>query len=78
VKIETVITVTRDVGCLVVGLGGIIFQQVTGHVNIELLIVYTTFLGVPGVFGLLSLRGKSTTSESSSPSQDSSHSQVSS
>lgn len=77
-KVQAIITVTRDVGCLVVGLGGIIFQQVTGQVNIELLLVYTTFLGIPGALGLLSLRGKSATESSSSESQDSSQSQASS
>lgn len=77
-KVQTAITVARDVGCLVVGLGGIIFQQVTGQVNIELLLVYTTFLGIPGALGLLSLRGKPHIEDSSSGSPDSSHSQVSS
>lgn len=49
------LTAARDVGFLVVGFGGVIFQQVTGRVNPWLLAVYTTMLGIPGAIGLLQL-----------------------
>ncbi|HTI26198.1 MAG TPA: hypothetical protein VL652_34735 [Kutzneria sp.] len=45
----------RDVGCLLVGLGGIVHQEATGSVSPALLAVYTTLLGVPGAVGLLQL-----------------------
>lgn len=48
-------TVFRDVGCLVVGFGGIIWQQVTGLVNPWLLGAYLALLGVPGALGLWQL-----------------------
>jgi hypothetical protein len=72
-------TVVRDVLCLAVGLGGIIHQEVTGHVSPELLIMYAVLIGTPGTLALVSLRlGKpgdrdihnsssSSASESSSP-----------
>src|SRR5882757_1059834 len=75
VKTTGILTVIRDLGLIVVGLGGIVFQQISGRVNIELLMVYTTILGVPGAIGLLQLsRGRSETphtagSSSQSPPQ---------
>lgn len=54
-KWEAIRTVVRDVLFLAVGLGGIIWQQITGTVNVELLIVYTTLLGVPSVIALKKL-----------------------
>lgn len=56
-KLQALLTLARDVGLIVVGLGGIIYQQVTGQVNLELLLVYLTLLGIPGALGLLQLRG---------------------
>ena len=71
-KVQVILTVARDVGFIVVGLGGIIYQQVTNRVNFELLLVYTTMLGIPGAVALLQLsRGKQetpSTVEQSSPS----------
>lgn len=71
------LTVVRDVMSLVVGFGGIIFQQATGQVNVALLMVYTAMLGLPGAIGLFQLaRGSSTTpptpTSSSSPPASSS------
>jgi hypothetical protein len=64
VKIQAVITIVRDVGCLVIGLAGIAHQEITGRANAELLIVYMTLLGIPGALGLLQLsRGKATTTD---------------
>lgn len=68
----------RDAGCILVGLGGITHQQITGQVSETLLAVYVALLGVPAGIGLLSLRSSGTTGEtgttgpsSSSPSQPS-------
>lgn len=69
-KIQNVLVVGRDAGMIVVGLGGIIFQQVTGRVNIELLLTYTALLGVPGAIQVLQrlFRGATPTTGSSPPS----------
>jgi hypothetical protein len=72
VKAQIVLTVVRDAGLIVVGLGGIIYQQVTNHVNVELLLVYTTMLGIPGAVALLQLsRGKPETPTTAEPSSSS-------
>lgn len=55
---------------LVVGFGGVIWQQVTGDVNPWLLAVYTTMLGIPGAIGLLQLgrgTGRATPPSTASP-----------
>ncbi|HEY7043260.1 MAG TPA: hypothetical protein VH419_06290, partial [Nocardioidaceae bacterium] len=59
VRLQALITAIRDVGFLVVGFGGVIYQQLTGKVNPWLLAVFTTMLGIPGAIGLLQLRGGS-------------------
>jgi hypothetical protein len=62
VRFQAVIAIVRDAGFLLIGFGGIIYQQATGNVNIALLAVYTTMLGIPGAIGLLQLsRGRSVT-----------------
>ncbi len=55
-KLERMQAVVRDLGCTLVGLGGIVHQELTGAVNPWLLGVYTTILGVPGAAGLWRLR----------------------
>lgn len=61
-RLQALITVARDVGFLLVGFGGILYQQITGRVDVALLVVYTTMLGIPGAIGLLQLsRGRSET-----------------
>jgi hypothetical protein len=73
VKWEAARTVVRDVTFLVIGLGGITYQQVTGRVNVELLLVYTGLLGVPAAVAVKKLYPGRTetppTPEPSSPSQ---------
>lgn len=69
--------VIRDVGMLLVGLGGITYQQVTGNINVELLAVYTALLGIPGAAALWSLGPKGrppTIGSSLPPPQEPSHS----
>lgn len=48
----------RDAISWIVAIGIIIHQEVTGEVRLELLIVATTLLGLPGVLGIISLQGK--------------------
>lgn len=73
-KAQAIVTVLRDLGCIAVGVYGVLHQEVTGHVNGELLAVYTTLLGVPGAIGLAQLllgravTGPGGTTESSSSS----------
>lgn len=77
-KSQAVVAVARDLLCLAAGVFGIVHQELTGQIRPELLIVYTTLLGIPGAVGLIQLsRGKpeatpTTTSSSPSPSASSS------
>lgn len=66
--VELVTTVVRDVGSVALGLWGIYHQQRTGVVQWELLILYGTLLGVPGVAGVLSLIRNGGTGTASLPS----------
>lgn len=64
-------TVARDAGCLVMGFGGIGYQQWTGQVNPWLLAVYTAMIGLPGALGLVQMgrgTGKQETPTTTSPS----------
>jgi len=78
VKWSAVYPVLRDVGIWAAALFGIIFQQVTGKVNAELLGAYLAMLGIPAVIGVVHLvRGKADdpatpTPPSPSPSDSSS------
>ncbi len=61
--------VIRDTALWILGVGGIIHQEWTGEVRVELLLVYTSILTIPGGFGLYTLiRGASTTPVSPSQS----------
>lgn len=74
-RLQALIAIVRDVGFLLVGFGGILFQQITGQVNPWLLGVYTTMLGIPGAIGLLQLgRGRSTTPDTAGSSSSPRHS----
>lgn len=55
-----VYAVVRDAALLAAGIFGILYQQVTGKTNLELLLVYLVITQVPGAIGLLNLyaRGK--------------------
>lgn len=71
-KWDAIRTVIRDVMFLVVGLGGIIWQQITHNVNVYLLIVYTGLLGVPTGIALKQLYpGKPETPPTPEPSSSS-------
>jgi hypothetical protein len=65
---ERRIAVVKDTLLFVVGVGGIIWQQLTGDVNIPLLGVFTVMAGIPGLTNLPTLiRGFSTNARLSSP-----------
>lgn len=60
------LTLTRDIGSLLVGFGGLIHQEYfLGHAIEGLLVVYTALLAVPGAAGIVSLRRNGTTEQSS-------------
>lgn len=71
-----VFAIARDVLFLAVGLGGLIFQQVTGKTNTELIAAWLMLLGflVPGVTALthLARAGKPETPPTPEPSSSSS------
>lgn len=64
----------RDLLCLGLGIFGVAHQEITGHVSIDLLVLYAVLLGTPGTIGLLNLaRGRvsvTLTPESPSPSPE--------
>lgn len=68
-KTDQKIAVTKDIILFVLGVGGIVYQLVTGNVNFGLLAVFTAMAGVPGVTNMISLLrgGFGTGSQSSSP-----------
>jgi hypothetical protein len=76
VKIQALVAVIRDLVLLAVGVFGIIHQEITGHVNLDLLVLYGALIGTPGAVGAVQLlRGSETparTTTSSSPSAPSS------
>lgn len=71
------VAIGRDVALTLIGLGGILHQELSGQVKPELLILYGTILGIPGITNLVGLARASTpapshsaagTAPSSSPS----------
>lgn len=73
---EKAIGYTRDAGCVVVGLGGITYQIVTGETHFELLTACMGLLGITGAINVRQLRprngghGRSSgASSSASPSR---------
>lgn len=51
----------RDAGCVVVGLGGITYQIVSGHTDATLLTVCMALLGITGGINVQRMRPRSTT-----------------
>lgn len=71
---STVVSVVRDLTLLGVGSFGILYQQLTGAVNVPLLALYTAMVGVPGAARVVQLLARSAaieppSSESREPSQ---------
>jgi len=70
-KAERVIRISLDVGCILVGLGGIVHQTVIvppGQASTSLLGTFVAILGIPAGVGLLSLRSSGGTPTTSGPS----------
>lgn len=74
--LERLIVRSRDLAIWVLGVAGIVHQEVTGHVKPELLLVYISILTIPGGISLFTLRrsGGLDTPASPSPSVESPHS----
>jgi hypothetical protein len=68
---EKLIGYVRDAGCVLVGLGGITYQIISGHVNGQLLTTCMGLLGIAGGIRVWQLRPGSNTAgrgrSSSSP-----------
>lgn len=74
---EKLIGYARDAGCVIVGLGGITYQIVTGEVNGQLLTTCMGLLGIAGGIRVWQLRPGSTSrggGRSSSPASSGSRS----
>jgi hypothetical protein len=70
-KTERRIRIALDIGCILVGLGGIVHQTVLvppGQASAALLGTFVTVLGIPAGVGLLSLRSSGGTPTTSGPS----------
>lgn len=62
------IAIVKDLILFFGGLTGIAYQQITGDVNLVLLIIFTTMTGVPGLTNIISLvRNSPTVLPSSQP-----------
>jgi hypothetical protein len=53
---EKIIGYVRDAGCVLVGLGGITYQIVTGQTSVQLLTVCMALLGITGAINVRQLR----------------------
>lgn len=73
---EQIVSIIRDVILFIVGVGGIVYQLITGEVNFALLAVFTAMTGVPGLTNMISLLrgGLGTVSPSSLPAPEHSES----
>ncbi len=71
---QTVVTVVRDITLLGAGTFGIIYQQVTGQLNITLLVLYAAMVGTPGAAHIVRLMAQTaaTQQQSSQPPSSSS------
>lgn len=65
---ERRIAIVKDLVLFFGGLAGIAYQQLTGNVNMVLLLIFTAMTGVPGLTNIISLiRSSPTVLRSSSP-----------
>lgn len=66
----TTTTVVKDLLLFLVGLAGIIYQTVSGSVNVILLTVFVSMTGLPPITNAIALvRGLTTASQSSSSAE---------
>lgn len=49
------VAMAKDVGSYLVGLGGIVYQQLTGEIHIELLLMFGTLIGLQTIAGLTTI-----------------------
>ena len=56
---STVVVVIRDLTLLGLGSWGIVYQQLSGSINVPLLVLYTALVGAPGGLGLVRLVARS-------------------
>jgi hypothetical protein len=63
------IAVVKDLILFFGGLTGIAYQQITGNVNVVLLMIFTAMTGVPGLMNIISLVRNSPTESPSSQHQ---------
>jgi len=61
------IAIVKDLILFFGGLTGIAYQQITGNVNIVLLMIFTAMTGVPGLTNIISLVRNSPTVSQSLP-----------
>lgn len=67
-KLPALVTIFRDIALTVIGLGGIVHQELVGPVKWQLLVVYTTILGIPGAANIVAvLRSSAVSTATASP-----------
>lgn len=70
-KLQAFVTVARDLVLLGIGTFGILHQEITGHVNLDLLVLYGVMVGVPGAAALVQVaRGSATLTVTTKPSSE--------
>lgn len=63
VSAKEIVAVTKDLVLFFFGVGGIVYQQLTGNVNFIFLAIFVIAAGIPGATNLISLyRGSGTES----------------
>lgn len=68
-KLRKVLVLLRDLAPLVLGIFGVLHQEITGRVNLDLLGLYTLLLGTPGAIAVVHLvRGNEGQSDTPSSS----------
>lgn len=67
--LERATTIGRDVAIWSAGIYGIVHQELTGRVHLELLVLYMAVLAIPGGIGLFQLVKAGTLPTPDSPSQ---------
>lgn len=66
-RAERIIAIVKDLILFFGGLAGIAWQQISGNINIYLLIIFVTMTGVPGLMNLVFLLRGTATGLSSPP-----------
>lgn len=64
---QVLVGAIRDVTLLGVGSFGILYQQLSGVINVPLLCLYTAMVGVPGAAGVIKMVARTGMAQQSSP-----------